>query len=345
MKTLVSVIFVTIIFYSCKPTELVYISVLEPAPVTLPPYIKNVGVVNRSLASDQNKVIDIVDKVFSLEGMNLDKEGAQASITGLADELVKNNRFTQVSALNNIDLRTNTPDLFSSPLSWDMVEKICKENNTDALFALELFDTDTKISYAANQVTISTPVGNVPGIEHQANMLTIVKTGWRIYDPAGKNILDEYPIARNITFSGKGINPVAAAAGLIGRKEAVKEVGNKVGHAYAFRIIPYWLRVSRDYYVKGTDNFKIARRKAQTGNWSGAAGLWQQETMNPDRSLAGRACYNMAIISEINGDLDKAIQWAQKAYENYNNPLALGYVGILKNRKANNDILKNQQSE
>lgn len=81
---------------------------------------------------------------------------------------------------------------------------------------------------------------------------------------------------------------------------------------------------------------------AQTGNWDGAAKIWQQETTNADGKLAGRASYNMAIISEINGDLDGAIQWAQKAYENYNNRLALSYVNVLRNRKADNALLKAQ---
>lgn len=342
MKNPLPIILVALIFCSCKSTELVHLSVLKPAPVTIPPYIKAVGVVNRSLASEKTKAIDAIDKVFSLEGVNLDKEGAQASMTGLSDELMKNNRFTEIKLLNTTDLKTTTPGAFPFSLSWDEVEKICRENNTDALFALELFDTDSKISYAATPVNIKTPLGNVPALEHRANMLTIVKTGWRIYDPVGKNILDEYALANDITYSGKGINPVVAAAALIDRKNAVKEVGKKTGQSYAFRIIPYWIRVSRDYYVKGTDNFRTARRKAQTGNWDGAAELWNEESQNPSKKVAGRACYNMAIISEINGDLDKAIEWAQKAYENYSNPLALRYVRILERRKVNNEILENQ---
>jgi hypothetical protein len=50
----------------------------------------------------------------------------------------------------------------------------------------------------------------------------------------------------------------------------------------------------------------------------------------------------MAIISEINGDLAGAIQWAQKAYENYGNRLALSYVNVLKNRQTDNAILRSQ---
>ncbi len=173
-------------------------------------------------------------------------------------------------------------------------------------------------------------------------MKTWVKTGWRIYDPKARYILDEAALERYIIFKGRGINPVVAANALIGRKDAVKQVGNNAGTAYARRIIPFWLRVSRDYYVKGNDNFQIARRKAESGNWDGAADIWQKETSNYKGKVAGRACYNMAIINEINGDLNKAIEWARKAYEDYNNKLALRYIRVLENRKLQNSILEEQ---
>jgi hypothetical protein len=51
----------------------------------------------------------------------------------------------------------------------------------------------------------------------------------------------------------------------------------------------------------------------------------------------------MAIISEINGDLDGAISWAQKSYEDYNIKLALRYVRVLRDRKVRNSILEEQQ--
>lgn len=330
-------------FISCKSTELVYIRVLEPAPVTIPAYVKSAAVVNRTTVTSKNKAVDVVDKIFSLEGKQLDIDGAQSCVSGLTDELLKNNRFSDVKELGALDLTTTTPGLFSAPLSWETVDKICREQHVDVLFSLELFDTDSKISYAATPVALKTPLGNVPGIEHQASMLTSVKTGWRIYDPASRNILDEFPLGRNLTFSGKGINPVAAAGALINRKEAVKAVSLQAGQYYAMRIIPYRTRVTRDYYVKGTDNFRTARRKAQTGNWDGAAELWKKETTNPSSKVAGRACYNMAIICEINGELDLAIEWSQKAYENYNNRLALNYIKLLKNRQVGNELLKQQQ--
>jgi hypothetical protein len=335
---------IAILSASCK-TQQLYLNVIEPAPVTIPPYIKVVGVINRSTPTDETKVIDVIDKVLSLEGTKLDKDGANESIKGLSDELLNNKRFTNVTTLNDIDFRTPKTGLFPTPLTWEIVDKICNETKTDALFSLEMFDTDTRINYSTHTVEIKTILGTIPAIEHQADMETLVKTGWRIYDPASKTILDEYLYNESLQSSGKGINPVLAASALTGRKDAVNNVSNRAGRAYALRLLPIRIRVMRDYYVKGTNNFKIAKRKAQVGKWDEAGALWEKETNNSSTKIAGRACYNFAIINEINGDLDNALKWAQKSYEDYNNNLALRYVRILENRKYKTEVLNMQNQE
>lgn len=337
MKNSILCIFILLFFASCKTNQL-WLNVVEPAPVTIPSYIKKVGVIDRSAPTEESKPLDVADKVLSLEGKNLDRDGAIESIRGLAEELKNNNRFDEVKTLD-IDFRTPRLTEFPVPLSWDIVQTICSENGTDALFSLEKFDTDTRLGYSNTKKDVKTPLGVIPAIEHQADMETLVKTGWRIYDPANRAILDEFVYGESIVFHSRGINPVTAAAGLIGRKEAVKEVGNKAGHGYAMRLIPVETRVMRDYYVKGNDNFKIAKRKAQTGNWDSAGEIWKKETENPKMKVAGRATYNMAIISEINGDLESALNYARKSYEDYNNKLGIRYVRILENRRYENEVL------
>jgi hypothetical protein len=342
MKKYSIILIIVLALASCKTQEL-YLNVVEPAPVTISKDIKKVGVINRSMPTDESRAIDVIDKALSLEGANLDKDGAMESIKGLSDELMQNNRFTEVKTLNNIDFRTPKLTLFPVPLSWEIVDQICKETGTDALFSLEKYDTDTHINYSTRKVNLKSLLGSIPGIEHRAEMQTLVKTGWRIYDPANKLILDEYIYQESIVFSGSGINPLLAASALIGRKDAVNEVSNKAGHGYALRILPYQIRVYRDYYVKGTDNFKVARRKAQMGKWDEAGELWERETGNSSMKVAGRATYNMAIINEINGDLDSALAWAQKAWEDYKVKIALRYVRILENRMYKNDVLRMQE--
>jgi hypothetical protein len=343
MKKYTIILIAAISMISCS-TQQLYLNVVEPAPVTLPSYIKTVGVINRSVASDETKGLDVLDKALSLEGVNLDKEGAMESIRGLSDELVLNTRFDEVKTLNDFDFRTPALTDFPTALTWEIVERVCSESKTDALFSLEKFDTDTHLNYSTRNVNMKTPLGLISGLEHMADMSTLVKTGWRIYDPSSKLILDEYIYNESVNFTGRGINPLSAASALVGRKDAVNQVSNKAGHGYALRIIPFRIRVMRDYYVKGTNNFKIARRKAQVGKWDEAGLLWEKETNNSGRKVAGRASYNMAIINEINGDLDSALKWAQKSYEDTNNKLALRYVRILENRRYKNEVLKSQEA-
>ena len=317
--------------YSCSSTNLMSLSVLKPAPVSIPANIKTVALVNRTKASSETQTLDAIHKALTLESNDLQQTGAKGSLRGLSDELMKNTRFTDVKPLDR-DLRSFGAGIFPTAMQWDSVEKICRESHTDALFSLELFDTETKLNYSASPTQVNLGVTSLPAIAHQVNMTTFVKTGWRIYDPSTRTILDEYIIGRDISFSGSGINPAVAASALIGRKEAVTDVSIKAGEAYAARILPCWIRVSRDYFVAGNES----------GNWDGAAEIWSQETKSTDGRIAGRACYNMAIISEINGDLEGAIQWAQKSYENYNNHLALNYLNILRYRQSQNEILKSQ---
>ena len=342
MNKYLLILFIGAAAISCKTNEL-YINVTQPAPVTMSPEIKKVGIINRSIPTDETRLVDIIDKVLSLEGTDLDKDGALESITGLTEELKLNDRFIEVRLLDDIDFRASRIGVLPPALSWEIVYRICSETGMDALFALERFDTDTKVNYSTRNVDIKTPLGSLPGIEHDATMETIIKTGWRIYDPAGKNILDEYNFAESLVFHGRGINPVVAVEALKGRKDAIKEVSRNAGHTYALRIIPYRLRVTRDYFVKGTDNFKIAKRKAQMGKWDEAGLLWEKETENQKAKIAGRATYNMAIINEINGRLDDALGWAQKAWEDYKIRPALDYVRILEGRLYNRELLKVQE--
>lgn len=317
------------------------LSVKIPAPVTIRPEVGSVAIVDRTPAAAESKVIDILHKGASLETNGLQAAGAQSSVQGLYDELTRNGRFTNIKKLD-YKLTSFGAGIFPNALAWDSVEKICSQSHSDILISLELFDAQTQLAYANNLSSMKLGTANIPVLNHNVNIATNLKSGWRIYDPATKLILDEFVVTRSLNFASSGINPLVAASALAGRKEAVKDAGNKGGAIYATRVVPYWLRVYREYFVRGNDNFRIAQRKAQSGNWDGAAEIWKKESASSERKPAGRACYNMAIICEINGDVDGAIMWAQKSYEDYRVKIALTYLNILRSRKKEEDLLNYQ---
>ena len=334
------------IILSCSSTNNLTIGVTVPAPAYLPTNLKRVGVVDRTLVTDKNSKIDGLDKILSGEGKNLDKDGANETVQGLFNELKKNPNIEEVMLIKDTSLRTPGLGIFPAALSWNEVDQICTQNGVNALFVLSFYDTEAKVSYSSRQTSIANPLGiKIPAIEHIATINTLVKIGFRIYDPVNKVIRDEIITTQNVVSEGRGINPLKAAEAVLNRKQQVMQVSNNAGQNYAYRILPYKIRVSRNYYVRGSNNFKIGKRRARTGDWNGAAELWKEELDNPKRKVAGRAHYNMAIISEINGNLEEAIDWASKSYTDYNNKSALRYVNILKNRVAVSNQLEQETKE
>ncbi|MCB9222555.1 MAG: DUF6340 family protein [Crocinitomicaceae bacterium] len=315
--------------FSCK--NRVYMTVSEPAAVFLEQEYESAGVVNRTYSEGAGKIVDVIDNALTLEG-NLDHEGSKAAVQGVFDELTVNPKFKRVVLMDSMTVKGGGIDIFPAQLPWEEVQRLCDENGVQLLFVLEVFDTDTKIDYSSQTVNKNTPLGTVPMIQHTATMTTKIKTGWRIYDPKNKWIRDEFWLSDRIQSTGSGINPLKAAEALMKRGQAVRQISTQVGRFYAGRVRDQQFRVWRTYFKKGDQNIKIGARRAQVNNWTGAAEMWEKATHSDRRRAAGKACYNMAVIAEINGDLYGAYEWAQKSYSDYKIKDGRDYARLLKNR-------------
>lgn len=340
MKKFTLFILIAILFSSCK-TNLITISVQSPAPVTISNSVKQIGIVNRGIPED--KRLNQIHQTIALEGTQMLEEGTSEAIRGLKDALIENGRFESVSVLDSEKLTTSGGGIFPAPLSWEEAETICKKYNLDVLFSLEVFDTELKISPSVIPADVSNPMAVVNAVT-QINLTTNVKTGWRIYNPKAKSILDEHPFTRTMNHQANG-NPLGAVETIAGRKEYVKKTAYHAGRTYADRIVQHMVPAERFYFIRGGNyDFKIAKRKVRAGDWNGAADLWMKNVSSLRRKTAGRASYNMAIINEINGNVDEAINWAKRSYEQYGIRLALKYIYILNARKERDQLLKIQKT-
>ena len=102
MKISLTLLGIIVVCYSCSSTNLMSLSVTEPATVSLPPNAKSAAVVNRSLAADDSRAV-ANHRTISLESKDLQAAGAGASLTGLTDALIRSNRFDSVKKLSPLD--------------------------------------------------------------------------------------------------------------------------------------------------------------------------------------------------------------------------------------------------
>lgn len=126
-----------------------------------------------------------------------------------------------------------------------------------------------------------------------------------------------------------------------------------LGKDFASRIIPSWLEVERTYYKSNNVDMLKAEEHFLKGEWLKAAEIYNRETKNKNRNIAAKARYNMALVCEMEGKPDAAIDWLVLSYSAYKNKNpnmvhksnCQQYINILALRKKEIARLDNQVRE
>ena len=331
MKRIFIFFLIAATFASC--TTSIPLQVIKPADVTLPSEIQKFTLVNRTRPNKKNQAWNIIEGVLTGEGLFADREGAENTLGGLM-QIMTNNPIRYTINQASVEFKGTGTEEFARPLTWAEVENLCKQYNSEALIVLEAFDSDSHLTQDSKQVTIKDKEGLPATVtEFYSHARMEVKSGWRIYYPKEKKIVDEYHFSDFLTFDAKGTNPENATAALPNKRECIKKTGFQAGNTYGYRISPQWITVSRYFYTRGNDNMKFAGKKVkQIRDWKGAMEIWKKEALNSDTKIAWHANYNMAVGCEREGNLEAALEWAKKAYERGHKSAAAQYVNTIKYR-------------
>ncbi|MGB5554180.1 MAG: DUF6340 family protein [Flavobacteriaceae bacterium] len=330
----------------CSTTKQIVLHTTEPSPVVLSDQIKKIGIIaNAEVTTGMEGETVGIDRLVVAQEKWLTEKGKDAAIAGLFDELLKDDRFEAVKMLEQESGEIS--DFGSDPngISWSIVESLCTAHNVDAVFAMAFYETDTKVSVKKTEMLGRNLMRDQVKVKaQQITLETLIENGWRIYYPKNRQVIDEIVFNDQITSTGKGTDAVAAYQAIGDRKEALLQQSRTSGTQYGQRLLPFKNSVSREYYVKGTENFELAHELAVLEDWEGAGKLWELEIEHPDAKIRRRSCHNLAVLNERNENLEEALSWASKAYENDNNEEDLAYIDLLNKRIENNDLLKSQMA-
>jgi hypothetical protein len=328
---------------ACGSTNTIGISVIEPAQVELAPDIRKIGIINSSILSERNEYKNRLGNILASQDRELAKQGTDAAINGLFDELAKDNRFEEILLLQDVPEVIKSAGQEPIGQSWDTIESLCEEHGVDAIFSLAYYDTDTRISLKKTKMQQRNLMRDRVEVRaHEITLETLIENGWRIYDPRNKEIIDEFSFNDQIISSAKGISPLRALRAITDRKDSVLYRSKHTGNAYGSRLHPTRQVIYRDYYINGTENFEEAHQLAQTSKYEAAAELWGLEVTHSSAKIRAKACHNMAVIHELRGDLISAVEWAVKALDHHGSKLSEQYLESLKVRQRQEEIVKEQ---
>lgn len=345
VRHLIALFLVAAIATSCS--KQVHINTMRPAQITFPSHVNTILLVDRT--EFDKKGWEIAEGILTGELPGEDRAGMQEAMNAFQQQLMNSPRFTLKRAREVLPGNSLT-GAFPDPLSWSQVERLCRNYGADALVAVEIFDTDFIVTNGKRDATKE--VVEKDGTKRQVKVVEYfvegvgnAKIGFRLYDAKERTIADQQLFNSSNTWNAAGTSLKDALAQLIQKTEATRYVSRLAGADYASKIAPMPVQLSRFFYPKAkhTPEFAQGVRQAEVGQWDQAVQTWRKSLTKPtNRKDAGRLAYNLAVGYEVPGDLEKARDWASRAYVNYDNKKGRSYTTTLDRRMRDNDLLRQQ---
>lgn len=330
---------------ACSSSKKVTINTMRPAEITFPVSIQSIVILDRTEFSSDAE--SIIEGVLTGEMFDEDSYGTQELVNGFRNQMRYSDRFDIKVAAEKLKGNSLT-SVFPNPLSWRVVGAFCEKYESEALLAVEIFDTDYIITDGVRKVKKKRKIDGkereVEVNEYYAQGVANVTIGLRLYDPEAQVIVDQQLIRRDKTWDATGNSVRDAYKHLIQKKEATAYLSSRVGRNYAYKISPMPVKITRKFEGESDDTpeIEIGARYAEVGKWNEALDVWKNAISKAPIEDAGYLSYNIAVAYEVLGDIDSAIKWAETSYVKYDNDDALDYVHLLKERAIDEEQVRIQ---
>ena len=338
---------------SCRTTT--KIEVIYPAAITLPKKIDTIALVNRFIPPYP----PVESSAFG-DGSAFDKQASDSCLVALYRILKRSPRYHDIE-LNDDAVRG--ADFYAPPLDPSTITRICSDKHSQALAALEGFVSHSAITTQTVPYQVSYQVPYfVNGqtfyrteyrteYNYIANLNVAYSAGFRLYNGTDGKVIDLTRIDKQLNYSKQGSNSDLAISLLPGPDNITAIIANTIADMYAHRISPMPEIDKRCYFTNKSKHFTAAHDSAKIGDWNAAKRIWLDAYTNGKKRQQGIAAFNIALVCEKQDSLDKAMQWAKIAQSifvkrnNYHEPTARGYIGILDQRIAMRQKLIEQMSK
>ncbi|HZL11420.1 MAG TPA: DUF6340 family protein [Prolixibacteraceae bacterium] len=331
------IIFMTgILLVSCKSYyAALTIENIQPAKEELPSDIQSLTLMNRSMNNQfLNHQVDSLQMYFyrnnyQLSKIVLDSTAVDTTVQALAALLFESGRYDVVVPVERNIYRSLFYEILPDTLNPDQVKKICTDYNTDALMVLERFSTKTMADYSAEKYNDPTTGTNY---SFYATLDLKYNAFFRIYKPGNKTWIKEIELTDTIYWESADFSQERLFSKLPSIKQALINAGIKVALDMDDKLSPTWIPEKRGYFLFKTKGDR-GQQFMNENNTEEAAKYWREMAQSENKKIRSKAEYNLALIGELNGDIDAAIDWGLKSFYSYYRHQTETYLKKLKIRK------------
>lgn len=340
MKNLASYlcfILAALILTACNTTRTISIEVAQPAKQELPASIQTLLLVNRTADSTySNLSTDSLQRIFyrknfRLDTTILDSQAVDTMLHAIGQLLYESGRYDYVIPEQHF-LPHHKNAFFTDPMSWEEAEQLCETYHTDAVLSIDKYSTEINTEF--NKESIFDPERGGFRDVFAAQMKITYSTLVKIYAPKNKRVVLNEFFRDTLEWNAMDISIRSLFNSFTSVKQGLTESSIALALDLSDKIAPNWHREQRIIYTKGHRLLEEAATFVDANNWEEARKRWESLLLqNPSKNLASKAQFNLAIAAELDGDIDKAIEWGVASYKTQFRQTTYSYLKRLKYRK------------
>ena len=309
-KISVSLLIVVLWFTSCMTTlnmSSIQVEIMKPALFTMPEDIDTIAIFKRN----QFRTDTTTFRYFNRYKQKTDtaihyRQLSNSCVDALADYLNNDGYFIKI-----INYRDSLHHMFSAEDSLINHNELHEKLGVDAIVFLDMFLLDDH-QVRHNDLWDMGLAGNFDDFAESSKMEYINATLLWTVSFRGDTLSYMYKQTDNLYY-GNSVYPQFFGND-INHKQMLVNTSVYLGKTFGAKIVPSWHTTERAYYRSNNVNMIQAEKYCLNGDWLKAAELFNKETKNKNRNLAAQAKYNMALVCEMEGKPDAAIDWLVLAY-------------------------------
>ena len=307
----------------------------RPAKGELSADIQSITLMNRSINDqflmhrEDSLQLYFYRNGYELSAVVLDIASADTTIRALAQLMFESGRYDVVVPIERNLPRNLTYDLIPDTLNPLLVSQLCKQYNTDALMVMEQFSTKVMTDYTENKYIdrySGTAYSLYASLDLKYNAL------FRIYKPGKKT--QEIQLSDTIYWESSDDNQLRLFNKLPSIKQALINAGIKIALDIDGKVSPSWVSEKRGYYLFDQKN-DLGKELINENKTDEARAFWMEKGKSTNKKIKSRAEYNLAVASELEGNVDQAIEWGLKSFYTQYNYRTEVYLKKLKALKEN----------
>lgn len=298
---LLPMLLMAILFTSC--TAYINVAINEKAKASSPEGFQRVGVFNRT-TQDPNQP-GVSNKII-VENNNT---AVDKSIDGAFNSMVRNNIWVKEYDMDSIGMIVG--------FDWEILDSLGRADTLD--FFIELGNIEVRTTGAGSLGAIIT------GQSREARQKLTGLIYVSFYDLDSHFVQELLTVKHNEDFP-ISLNPLEAKSNARSKKAGFERLGYQLGFRASELVFPHVITVNRQYYKYGSKSINEVRRLIANRQWAEAAAILVLTMDDGKPGKRGRELFNMAMVQEAQGNLDQAIEFAERSAYSCKNVNAKVYL-------------------